>query len=99
MSPVSVSDQFHAYPDQSIIHLLYSCVLNTELFALALPRLTGHGAVYSVNLLVRYPSLDPLITGVDPLPASSDHRTTAQCLDLLIGRRGIDDNFTKLLPV
>ena len=86
-------------PSPTAYYIRFFSCPHTEVFALALPRLTGRGAIYRVNLLVRYPSLDPLITGVDPLPASSNPRTTAQCLDVLLGRGGVNDNFTRLLPV
>ena len=62
--------------------------------------LTGHGAIYSVELLVKYPSLGPLITGVDPLPLFPNSTTATQCLNLLVGKGGrdIEENFVKLLP-
>ena len=72
----------------------------TELFTLALPHVTGRGAIYSVGLLVKYPSLAPLITGVQPLSIFPNSTTATQCLHLLVGRGGRDvgDNFVKLLP-
>ena len=73
---------------------------HTELFTLALPHVTGHGAIYSVGLLVKYPSLAPLVTGVQPLSIFPNSTTATQCLHLLVGRGGRDvaDNFVKLLP-
>lgn len=73
---------------------------HTELFTLALPHVTGRDAIYSVGLLVKYPSLAPLITGVQPLSIFPNSPTATQCLNLLVGRerRDVGDNFVKLLP-
>ena len=73
---------------------------HTELFTLALPHVTGRGAIYSVGLLVKHQTLAPLITGVQPLSIFPNSTTATQCLNLLVGRGGrdVEDNFVKLLP-
>ena len=54
--------------------------------------------MYSVDILLKHPSLDPVVIGVDPLPAFPNSTVAKQCLDLLVGRTAAGDDFEQLLP-
>ncbi len=55
--------------------------------------------MYTVDLLLKRPSLSPVVIGVDSLPAFSSALVAGQCLDLLVGRRDCSEEFVQLLPV
>ena len=48
---------------------------------------------------MRHPSLEPVVIGVDPLPAFEGPVTARQCLDLLVARTLTTEDFIQLLPL
>ncbi len=55
--------------------------------------------MYTVDFLLKRPSLSPVVIGVDSLPAFSSAHVVRQCLDLLVGRKDCSEEFVRLLPV
>ena len=52
-----------------------------------------------MDVMVKHPSLEPVVIGVDPLPAFESPATARQCLDLLVARTQTTEDFIQLLPL